>query len=125
MSEDKPDLQSIINQNRAKAEKTQWKGSVIEYLEKVRENNALAMSAPGRLYNMIINQGTKPSQEKHPLPGYEDMVAYDFFEDQIFGADESLHDLVKFFHAPNRDWKAYSNSGGTCILRQKFYCLAP
>lgn len=102
MSEEKPDLQSIINQNRSKAEKTHWKGSVIEYLEKVRENPDYAMSAPGRLYNMIIKQGTAPTKEKYPLPGYEDMVAYKFFDDQIFGADESINDLVKFFHAGAR-----------------------
>jgi len=102
MSEEKPDLQSIINEKRSKAEKMQWKGSVTEYLEKVRENPDLAMSAPGRLYNMIINQGSEASAEKHALPGYEDLVRYNFFDDQIFGADESLHDLVKFFHAGAR-----------------------
>ena len=33
------------------------------------------------------------------LPHYEDLVRYNFFSGEIFGIEESLHDLVRFFRA--------------------------
>jgi serine protein kinase len=71
-------------------------------MEVVKANPSLAMSAPSRLYNMIIGQGTSPTAEKVLLPGYEDLVKYNFFDGQIFGVDESIHDIVKFLHAGAR-----------------------
>ncbi|HLP42959.1 MAG TPA: protein prkA [Fibrobacteria bacterium] len=99
---DNLDFQSIINENRAKKSATSWSGTCLEYLEMVKKKPEVAMSAPGRLYNMIISQGTSPSTEKVILPGYEDLVKYNFFDGQIFGVDESIHDIVKFFHAGAR-----------------------
>lgn len=99
---DNLDFQSIINENRAKKSATSWQGTCLEYLDLVKKNPGLAMSAPSRLYNMVIEQGTSPSTEKVTLPGYEDLVKYNFFDGQIFGVDESIHDIVKFFHAGAR-----------------------
>ena len=61
MASDNKDFQSIINENRAKKNAVSWAGSCLEYLELVKANPAIAMSAPSRLYNMIIAQGTKPT----------------------------------------------------------------
>ena len=99
---EKANLQALIDQNRLKKSSVSWKGSCLEYLEKIKESPAIGMSAPGRLYKMIINEGTSPSLEKNPLPGYEDLVRYNFFDGQIFGVEESIHDIVKFFHAGAR-----------------------
>lgn len=99
---DNLDFQSIINENRAKKSANSWQGTCLEYLEQVKQKPGIAMSAPSRLYNMIIEKGTAPSTEKVVLPGYEDLVRYNFFDDQIFGVDESIHDIVKFFHAGAR-----------------------
>ncbi len=102
MVDENRDFQSIINENRAKKNATSWQGTCLEYLELVKATPTLAMSAPSRLYNMIISQGTNPTTEKDLLPGYEDLVQYNFFEGNIFGVDESIHDIVKFFHAGAR-----------------------
>lgn len=102
MAENNLDFQSLINENRAKKSAASWKGSCLEYLELVKNNPAFAMSAPGRLYNMIIEKGQEQVNDKNPLPGYEDLVRYKFFDDQIFGVDEAIHDIVRFFHAGAR-----------------------
>ena len=99
---DDVDLQSIINKNRAEKKQQAWSGTCLEYLELVRNDPSIAVSAPGRIYEMIKSEGVKDSQEKVLLPGYEDLKVYDFFEEDIFGADEALHDIVKFFHAGAR-----------------------
>ena len=69
MADENRDFQSIINENRAKKSATSWQGSCLEYLELVKGNPSIAMSAPSRLYNMIISQGTKPTDEKSFIAG--------------------------------------------------------
>lgn len=102
MTNENRDMQSIINENRAKKSAVSWHGTCLEYLDLVKTTPSIAMSAPNRLYNMIISKGTKPTTEKVLLPGYEDLVDYNFFNDNIFGVDESVHDIVKFLHAGAR-----------------------
>jgi serine protein kinase len=68
----------------------------------VKENPAIAQLAPGRIYNMIMQKGTEPVDEALKLPDYEDMVSYRFFKDELFGLDEPLHDILRFFKAGAR-----------------------
>lgn len=96
------DFQSMINEDRAKRATSVWKGTCLQYLELVKKDPAIAISAPGRIYKMITSEGIEKAKEKVLLPGYEDLKTYKFFENDIFGANEVLHDLVKFFHAGAR-----------------------
>ncbi len=76
-----------------------WEGSMREYLALVAENPKIAQSAPARIYDMIALKGTKEPVVSLRLPHYEDLVLYNFFSGEIFGIEESLHDLVRFFRA--------------------------
>ncbi len=76
-----------------------WEGSMREYLALVAENPKIAQSAPARIYDMIASKGTKEPVVSLRLPHYEDLVLYNFFSGEIFGIEESLHDLVRFFRA--------------------------
>ncbi|MDA8308342.1 MAG: protein prkA [Deltaproteobacteria bacterium] len=76
-----------------------WEGSMREYLALVAENPQIAQSAPARIYDMIASKGTKEPVVSLRLPHYEDLVLYNFFSGEIFGIEESLHDLVRFFRA--------------------------
>ncbi len=102
MTADSTNFRSIIEGDRAKKTIASWSGTCLEYLEIIKSHPDYAMSAPGRIYNMIVSEGFKRVESKNSLPGYEDLTQYDFFKDQIFGIDEPLHDLVKFFHAGAR-----------------------
>jgi serine protein kinase len=68
----------------------------------VKENPEIAQLAPGRIYNMVMHKGTKSIEESIKLPDYEDMVIYNFFNEELFGLEESLHDIMKFFKAGAR-----------------------
>ncbi|MGC8493633.1 MAG: protein prkA [Syntrophobacteraceae bacterium] len=81
------------------SESVMWEGSMKEYLALVAENPKIAQSAPARIYDMIASQGTSEVSEQQKLPHYEDLVRYNFFSKEIFGIEESLHDLVRFFRA--------------------------
>jgi serine protein kinase len=97
-----PDFTSFIQQSRTSRKKERWAGTCLDYLELVRQDPQIAQLAPGRLYNMIIREGFREAAGIEKLPDYEDLVRYRFFEGELFGIEEPLHDLVKFFRAGAR-----------------------
>jgi serine protein kinase len=78
---------------------TIWEGTMKGYLALVAEDRKIAQSAPARIYDMIASKGASELPESEKLPHYEDLVRYNFFSGEIFGIEESLHDLVRFLRA--------------------------
>lgn len=76
-----------------------WEGTFREYLALVAENPKICQSAPARIYDMVMSKGVKGTLESEKLPHYEDLVRYNFFSQEIFGIEEAIHDLVRFFRA--------------------------
>jgi serine protein kinase len=70
-----------------------------DYLTLVHQQADIAQLAPGRIYQMTMKQGADSVPDAEKLPHYEDMVRYKFFAREIFGIEEPLHDLVRFFRA--------------------------
>lgn len=91
-------LDALIHKSKSK-EGTLWEGTAKDYLALLHERVKLAQSAPGRIYDMVMCKGTTEVPEHEKLPHYEDMVRYNFFTNEIFGIEEPLHDLVRFFRA--------------------------
>ncbi len=98
----KMDFQKIIEDSRGKEKETRWEGTCLEYLELVRENPSIAQLAPGRLYHMVMDRGTEPVQDVVKLPDYDDLVRYRFFLGELYGLEEPLHDIMRFFKAGAR-----------------------
>ena len=90
-------MEALIQKSGSKD--TRWEGTMKDYLVLVAENPKIAQAAPARIYEMISSKGTTNLLESEKLPHYEDLVRYKFFSSEIFGIDESLHDLVRFFRA--------------------------
>jgi len=76
-----------------------WEGTMKGYLALVAEDPKIAQSAPARIYDMIASKKVSELPESEKLPHYEDLVRYNFFSSEIFGIEEPLHDLVRFFRA--------------------------
>jgi serine protein kinase len=95
-------FQKIIEESRKGGQETGWSGTCLDYLELVKQNPDIAQLAPGRVYNRIIQVGTEEIEDPVRLPNYEDLVRYKFFKDDLFGLDESLHDIMRFFKAGAR-----------------------
>ncbi len=91
-------LDSLIRESRGE-EESRWEGTMKDYMSLVHENPRIAQTAPARIYDMIMQKGSEPVPEHQKLPHYEDMVRYHFFSEEIFGIEEVLHDLVRFFRA--------------------------
>lgn len=96
------EFQKIIENTRREEKETRWEGSCLDYLELVKENPSIAQLAAGRLYQTVMQKGTEPIEEITKLPDYEDMIKYRFFEDDLYGLEEPLHDIMRFFKAGAR-----------------------
>jgi serine protein kinase len=95
-------FKNLIEESRRQGAVALWEGTCLEYLVRAKEDPEIAQLAPGRLYNMVMAQGTGSAEDLVRLPDYEDMVRYRFFEKELFGLEESLHDIMKFFKAGAR-----------------------
>ena len=75
-----------------------WKGTFRDFLKKYegeKENNAnIGVLAHQRLYNMVLSGGA----EKIEHFGKE-RTSYGFFEETLFGIEDSLDDLMQYLHS--------------------------
>jgi serine protein kinase len=79
-----------ISKYREEEEKLRWEGTFAEYLEMLKEKPWVAQSAHSRVYNMIKDAGIKEENG---------IKTYNFFNNQLFGLEESLERLVEeYFH---------------------------
>lgn len=91
-------LEQLIHESKRDTEDW-WEGTMKEYLARLYENPRIGQCAPARIFDMVMEKGTDEVPESEKLPHYEDMVRYKFFSQEIFGIEEVLHDLVRFFRA--------------------------
>ncbi|GIP34301.1 PrkA family serine protein kinase [Paenibacillus sp. J2TS4] len=88
------DIFKRISEHRAEMGKLSWTGTFAEYIEKVRENPELAMTAHARVYRMI---------ESHGVEEDNGQIKYKFFEKEIYGLDQPIQKLVEeYFHSAAR-----------------------
>lgn len=68
-----------------------WKGTFREYFNRVREQPRVARLSHARIYDMIADHGVEltPDGGRH----------YRFFDEEIFGLDHALDQLVDYFHS--------------------------
>ncbi|TVY10384.1 PrkA family serine protein kinase [Paenibacillus cremeus] len=79
---------------RTETERLAWTGTFAEYIQKLRENPRLAMTAHSRVYEMIASHGIVEENGRRK---------YNFFEKEIFGLDSAMEKLVEeYFHSAAR-----------------------
>lgn len=96
------DFRSIILDQRKEKKLATWTGTVLEYLQIVKENPDVANFAPGRIYNMIMKHGVEEVDSSLKTRGYEDLVRYKFFDNKIYGTLGPIHDIMRFLKASAR-----------------------
>ncbi len=69
----------------------QWEGTFREYLPTLIENPSLSQRSHARIYNMIKNAGVEVDEN--------DKEHYAFFENELFGIDAALAQIVEYFKA--------------------------
>ena len=90
------DFRNIALDQQKDAPKTNWSGSLIDYMKQVEAAPEIANLSPARIYNMIMKKGTSPVEKEILTKGYEDLVWYNFFSGEIFGnrTAEAIHDII-------------------------------
>ena len=97
-------FQKLIQEDRETRKKSSWKGTMLEYLEKVKENPGAVKLAHKRLYDMIADKGVvEVDLEKDPnlkrIFKGEKLKVYNFFTDEFFGMEKTLNQIVRYFHS--------------------------
>jgi serine protein kinase len=98
------DFQQLIQEDRESRKKSSWKGTMLEYLEQVRENPGIAKLAHKRLFDMLNDQGVvevdleQDPRLKRIFKG-EKLKVFNFFADEFFGMEKTINQIVRYFHS--------------------------
>ena len=68
-------LDDLIQESRREGD-TRWEGTMKDYLALAHDNARIAQTAPGRIYDMVMQKGAVELPEHVKLPHYEDLVRY-------------------------------------------------
>lgn len=98
------EFRAIIEKDRENRHRNHWKGTLIEYLDLVKENKDLAQLSHQRLYNMIVSQGVEEvNVEEDPrlarIFKNKRLRRYEFFSENFFGMENTIANVVRYFHS--------------------------
>ena len=98
------EFETIIKKDRDLHLSRSWRGKLLGYLEKVKEDPTIAKLAHARLYDRMIKAGVRDIHESgdpHVKRLYKDesIKVYDFFADEFFGIEKTISQIVRYFHA--------------------------
>ncbi|MDR3589188.1 MAG: PrkA family serine protein kinase [Negativicutes bacterium] len=97
------DFESLIKTDRDERKHHHFSGTLLDYLEIVKEHPKVAMLAHQRMYELLSGCGMEViNTEEHPrlkrIYGNETLKRYSFFKD-FYGIDKSVMKIVRYFHA--------------------------
>jgi serine protein kinase len=85
------DLVKRLEEYRDRERELAWEGTFAQYFEIATKQPSVAQLSHERIYNMMMAAGTETSRSGEPR--------YNFFNQEIFGLDKSLQQIVEYFHS--------------------------
>ncbi len=85
------DLLKRLEDYRNQERELNWEGTFADYFEIVSKHPKVGRLSHGRIYDMIMSAGVEVGKNGEPH--------YDFFDDEIFGLDKSLQQIVQYFNS--------------------------
>jgi serine protein kinase len=94
----------VIKEDRAARESKQWTGTLLEYLEVVRNDPTMTKLAHARIYDLIMSPGLRnihDTDDPRTKRLYKDepLKVYNFFADEFFGIERTIAQIVRYFHS--------------------------
>ncbi len=94
----------VIKEDRAARESKQWRGTLLEYLEVVRNDPTTTKLAHARIYDLIMAPGLRnihDTDDPRTKRLYKDepLKVYNFFADEFFGIERTIAQIVRYFHS--------------------------
>ncbi len=104
MQQDKATFEKLIQEDRATREVHSWRGTFLDYLERIKENPSLPKLAHARLHNVIMRTGVHDINESEDprvkrLFKDESVKVYNFFADEFFGIEKVVAQIARYFHS--------------------------
>jgi len=97
-------FEKLIRDDRANRESKMWRGTLLDYLEKVKEDPIITKLAHSRFYEMITREGMYDITESDDsrvkrLYKDESLRVFNFFKDEFFGIERTISQIVRYFHS--------------------------
>jgi len=104
MESDKAIFEKLIREDRANRESHNWRGTFLEYLDRVREDPSITKLSHARVYDMIMTPGARDILESEDarvkrLFKDEPVRVYNFFSEEFFGIERTVAQIVRYFHS--------------------------
>lgn len=98
------EFEQLIKDDRANRQSKAWRGTLIDYLEKIKEDPGGTRLAHSRIYDMIVSHGMSDITESDDprskrLYKDESLKVYDFFKDEFFGIERTVSQIARYFHS--------------------------
>lgn len=98
------EFQKLIQRDREEKGTKKWRGTLLDYLELVKENPALVKLAHARIYEVISSSGsTEIMQSDDPrtkrLYKDEPVRVHNFFKDEFFGIERTVAQIARYFQS--------------------------
>lgn len=97
-------FEKLIREDRANRESKAWRGTLLDYLEKLKEDPTITKLAHARMYDMITAAGMSnivDSDDPRVKRLYKDepLKVYNFFKDEFFGIERTVAQIARYFHS--------------------------
>ena len=94
----------LIKKDREAKKHQQFSGSLLDYLDVVKENPKVSILAHQRIYELLIANGVKTIKtEEYPrlkrIYGNDVLKRYIYFENDFFGIDKTIMKIMRYFHS--------------------------
>lgn len=98
------DFDSLIKKDREERHHQHFEGTLLEYLQIVKQNPELTRLAHERLHSLITMPGvhiikTEDHARLRRIYGSSTIKRYKFFEEEFYGIDRTIMDMVRYFYS--------------------------
>lgn len=98
------DFEKLIKKDRDEHKQYKFSGTLLDYLNLVKEDPKLAILAHQRMYDLLMKAGveiikTDENPRLKRIYGNDTVKRYSFFVNEFFGIDKSIMKIMRYFHS--------------------------
>lgn len=98
------DFSNLIKKDREERKHQHFSGTLLDYLEIVKENPKVARLAHQRMHEILTGPGveivkTEDNPRLKRIYGNETLKKYKFFQDDFYGIDKSIMKIMRYLHS--------------------------